>query len=135
MPQKSGAGGEEDPHQQQYSNEEFYEAGEGDTEESGEDTSEGRKKQKKSSEGQTSQCRYQGPNGQHKCEAEATEDGRCDLCLLGCATGAATPVKGRIQRVHVCYSRVHRMHMRLRVRWLHQQKEGTCSIKQRFVAG
>ena len=84
--QKSGAGSEEDPHQQQYSNEDFYEAGEGDADESGENTSEGRKKQKKSSEAQTSQCRCQGPNGQHRCKAEATWDGRCDLCLLGCAT-------------------------------------------------
>ena len=87
MPQKSGAGSEEDPHQQQYSNEDFYEAADGGSEESREETSGGRKKQKKGSEVQSTQCSCKGPDGQHRCEAEAAEDGHCELCLLGCVVG------------------------------------------------
>ena len=53
VPQKSGAGGEDDPHQQRYEDEDFYEAGEDGTGDSGGDASEGSKEQNKSHRAQS----------------------------------------------------------------------------------
>ena len=89
VPQKSGAGSEDDPHRQKYEDEDFYEAGEDGTGDSGGGASEGSEKQSASHRVQMEQCtcRCQGPDGQHRCEAAAAENGRCELCLLGCAPG------------------------------------------------
>ena len=85
VPQKSGAGGEDDPHQQVYENEDFYEAGGDEAGDS--DAPEDSPIYNADFRKPIETCRCQGLEGEHGCEAAATRNGLCDLCILGCLPG------------------------------------------------
>ena len=83
VPQRSEAGGDGDPHQQQYDNEEFYEADGDDADGVGEGASGSRQERDAGFGAQVEQCGCQGLDGQHRCEAAAAEDGTVNCASWG----------------------------------------------------
>ena len=81
VPQKSGAGGEDDPHQQVYENEFVYKAGGDDAGDS--DAPEDSPIYNKDLREPIETCRCQGLEGEHGCEAAATRDGLCEAWVWG----------------------------------------------------
>ena len=65
--------------EQQYENEDFYEVDGDDADDNGENDSGGRQERNAGFGDQVEQCGCQGPDGQHRCEVAAAEDGRCEL--------------------------------------------------------
>ena len=98
VPQRREAGGGGDTHRQQCENEEFYEVDGDDTDVncSGENDPGGKHAQSVGLGDQVEQC------GQHRCEVAATEDGRCELCMLGCAPGEGTWSVGGYRKCTGC---------------------------------